>query len=121
MDDAYRELYRAIGAIIKRRRRELNLSQEQLGTRLDLSRAALANIETGRQNVLVHQLFKVADALDIDVHDLVPQEFSARAEREELPVPADLRLPADLTNNDAKSVASLLLKPPQKSMTAKGK
>jgi transcriptional regulator with XRE-family HTH domain len=65
-------LYREVGAVIRRRRRALDLTQAKLATRLGISRGALANIETGRQNLLLHQLYRFAAALDMNVHDLLP-------------------------------------------------
>jgi transcriptional regulator with XRE-family HTH domain len=65
-------LYQAVGLIIRRRRRALELTQAQLAYRLGISRGALANIETGRQNMLVHQLYRFAAALEMSVHDLLP-------------------------------------------------
>ena len=65
-------LYHDIGSLIRRRRRALDLTQAELATRLGISRGALANIETGRQNMLVHQLYRFAAALDVNVHDLLP-------------------------------------------------
>jgi hypothetical protein len=37
-----------------------------------MSRGALANIETGRQNLLLHQLYRFAAVLDMNVHELLP-------------------------------------------------
>jgi transcriptional regulator with XRE-family HTH domain len=37
-----------------------------------MSRASLASIETGRQNVLVHQLYTFAAALELAVSDFLP-------------------------------------------------
>lgn len=65
-------LYRTVGASIRHRRRELDLTQAKLANRLGISRGTLANIETGRQNLLLHQLYRFAAALDMNVHDLLP-------------------------------------------------
>src|SRR5215475_5333003 len=65
-------LYRTVGTLIRRRRRELDLTQAKLANRLGMSRGALANIETGRQNLLLHQLYRFAAALDMNVHELLP-------------------------------------------------
>ena len=65
-------LYERLGAIIKKHRRRLGLTQEHLSSQLGISRAALANVETGRQRVLVHQLYSLAEQLDIKVSALLP-------------------------------------------------
>ena len=42
-------IYPLIGAVIKRRRKQFDWTQEKLAARLGISRASLANIEIGRQ------------------------------------------------------------------------
>lgn len=66
-------LYQHIGTTIKQKRKKLEWTQEELARRMAMSRAGLANIETGRQNVLVHQLYGFATALGLRVEDLLPQ------------------------------------------------
>jgi transcriptional regulator with XRE-family HTH domain len=66
-------MYKQIGAVIKARRKTLGLKQEVLAGRLGISRGSLANIETGRQGILVHQLYKYAAKLDLSPFDLLTQ------------------------------------------------
>lgn len=66
-------LYQHIGTTIKQKRKTLKWTQEELARRMAMSRAALANIETGRQNVFVHQLYSFATALGLSIEDLLPQ------------------------------------------------
>ena len=86
-------IYKHIGAVIKARRKTLGLSQEALASSLGISRGSLANVETGRQNVLVHQLYKFASALKLSPFDLLPPPAAdhTRTERTELPLPGDLK------------------------------
>jgi DNA-binding XRE family transcriptional regulator len=49
-------IYKTLGGIIGQRRRRLELSQAKLARILGISRATLANIETGRKRVLVDHL-----------------------------------------------------------------
>lgn len=72
MDDM--AVYRALGAAIVRRRKALNLTQADLAERAYLSRSALANLETGRTRVLLHQVYLLADALGLGMSDLLPDE-----------------------------------------------
>ena len=60
---------------------------------LGISRGSLANIETGRQSVLVHQLYKFAAALQLTPFDLLPQPSTDQFEagRTELPLPDGLK------------------------------
>jgi transcriptional regulator with XRE-family HTH domain len=86
-------IYEHIGALIKARRKTLGQKQETLARTLRISRGALANIETGRQSVLVHQLYKFAAALQLTPSDLLPPPSVdlSRAERTDLPLPTDLK------------------------------
>jgi transcriptional regulator with XRE-family HTH domain len=86
-------IYKQIGAVIKARRKTLRLKQEELASLLRISRGSLANIETGRQNVLVHQLYKFAAALKLTPFDLLPPlaVSQTKVERTELPLPDDLK------------------------------
>jgi transcriptional regulator with XRE-family HTH domain len=98
-------IYRHIGAVIRKGRRKFKprLTQEALAQRVGISRASLANIETGRQSVLVHQLYALAAALDLAPADfLLPASDSgARAEW-------DQRLPDDLKPLQKNQIARLL-------------
>lgn len=67
------QLYEAFGEAVATRRRALGLTQVELARRVGMSRASLANIECGRQNVLLHHACNLASALDLsDVGDLLP-------------------------------------------------
>jgi len=68
----YSHAYKEIGKIIQRRRKQFGLTQEVLAPRVMMSRASLANIERGNQRLLVHQLYIIANALEIDPKDLLP-------------------------------------------------
>lgn len=85
-------IYRHIGALIKNRRKQLDLTQEQLAARLSMSRASLASIETGRQNVLVHQLYVLSAALGLEPANFLPPSApKAALAVDELPLPAGLK------------------------------
>ncbi len=86
-------IYKHIGAMIKARRKTLGLKQVNLAGMLGISRGSLANVETGRQSVLVHQLYKFAAALELTPFDLLPPPSSEqfRAGRTELPLPDGLK------------------------------
>jgi transcriptional regulator with XRE-family HTH domain len=65
-------IYREIGANIRTRRRQADVSQDDVAARVGISRATLANIETGRQRLLVHQLYRLAKVLGAKPSDLLP-------------------------------------------------
>lgn len=62
--------YILFGAVVSERRRKLGLTQQDLADRVGLSRGSIANIETGRQRILLTDVFDFADALDTNVRKL---------------------------------------------------
>lgn len=70
------QIYRRLGLAVAARRKELDLTQAQVAAQLGLTRASLASIETGRQRLLVHQLFRLVDALKLrSILELVPETW----------------------------------------------
>ena len=62
-----------IGKRIVELRKELNLSQEQLAERANISQTHISKIELGRDNPSFKLLKKIADALDCQLYiDLIP-------------------------------------------------
>jgi transcriptional regulator with XRE-family HTH domain len=75
------------GKAVARRREELELTQAELAGLAGISRASIANIEKGRQNVLLHHIYDLADALQMPrVGDLLPSRTNAASELLELNV-----------------------------------
>lgn len=97
-------LYKRLGTIIKERRRQLGLTQEHLSKQLGISRASLANVETGRQRVLVHQLYRLAEKLDVNVTTLLPDP----EENDELRNLDGLIFSEDLSLEQRRQIARLL-------------
>lgn len=70
------EIYRQLGQNVARLRNERRRTQAEVAAQIGLTRASLANIETGRQKVLMHHVFRLANALDCaSILDLVPGSF----------------------------------------------
>jgi len=66
-------IYKAFGKAVATRRRTLGWTQSDLAGRVGMSRASVANIECGRQSVLLHHVYALASALDCTkVADLLP-------------------------------------------------
>ena len=85
------DIYPLIGEAIKSRRKHLSLTQDKLAAALQISRASLANIEAGRQKVLVHHLYDIADALQLDIKDLLVELPKVPAPTEQdVPLPPGL-------------------------------
>jgi len=67
------DIYRLLGEAVAQRRKLLGMTQANLAKVVGLSRASIANIEVGRQKMLVHQAYALADALKLDnVGQLLP-------------------------------------------------
>lgn len=65
--------YAALGGRLRSLRKGLGLTQEAVARNVGVSRASLANIEAGRQQVLVHHLVAFADALDgASIEHIIP-------------------------------------------------
>jgi transcriptional regulator with XRE-family HTH domain len=64
------DVKRRFGAAVRRRRIELNLSQEELADRAALHRTYIADIERGARNVSLQNIEKLAQALQVSVSDL---------------------------------------------------
>nr|DAW68257.1 MAG TPA: helix-turn-helix domain protein [Caudoviricetes sp.] len=57
-----------IGKIIKEKRLLLNLTQQELAERADISRSYLVEIEKGVYNISSETLIKLASVLDVDLN-----------------------------------------------------
>ena len=55
---------RAVGAAVRSRRKELGLSQEQLGYKAKLDRTYISGVERGVRNPTVGSLRRISEALD---------------------------------------------------------
>lgn len=82
-------IYVAFGRAVAARRKELDLTQAELAYRINLSRGSVAHIERGSQKVFLHQIIRVAAALELPsarilIPSLVAGEPTGSAERVEL-------------------------------------
>jgi transcriptional regulator with XRE-family HTH domain len=66
------EIYQYLGKRIKHYREQQNITQEQLGIALGLSRTSVTNIEAGRQRFNVELAYKIAETLDVNIGLLFP-------------------------------------------------
>ena len=74
-DEAKHALYQAVGRLVHQHRNGKTtdpMTQDRLGVLVGLSRTSITNIEKGRQHVSLHQLYRIADALNIPVEALLP-------------------------------------------------
>ena len=62
---------RCLGERIRRRRKELGISQERLADRSDVHWTFVGQVERGQRNLSLHNLLKLAQGLDLDAGALV--------------------------------------------------
>ena len=61
----------AFGARVRERRGELGLSQEALADTCELHWTYIGQVERGQRNISLHNILRIAQALEIDAGDLV--------------------------------------------------
>jgi transcriptional regulator with XRE-family HTH domain len=65
-------IYHIFGRRLRELREEKGVPQQELAELSGLTRASIANVESGRQRVLLHQVLRFAQALRVDLNTLVP-------------------------------------------------
>lgn len=63
-----RARYIKIAMELRRLRKQLKMTQEELSEKMGVKREFISRIESGKQNVTLDTLFKIADATDSDLH-----------------------------------------------------
>ncbi|MCC7577123.1 MAG: helix-turn-helix transcriptional regulator [Methanomethylovorans sp.] len=74
------ETIRRIGNAIRKRRSELNLSQEKLAERSNLHRTYISDIERGNRNLTLLSLSKILSALEISYRTFFTEYFDDKGE-----------------------------------------
>lgn len=74
------EFYSAVGRLIRGARDEARLTQDTLASRVGLTRTSVTNIEKGRQKLLLHTFFEIANALGVAPAALLPDMSQPVAE-----------------------------------------
>jgi transcriptional regulator with XRE-family HTH domain len=87
---------RAFGERLRTIRRNRNYSQTEFAKRIGKSRATVANLESGKQNVQLQQIFEFAVALDAPVEAFIPSRADIDARDQFSRVRSDLLEPADV-------------------------
>lgn len=72
IDTPDKNLYLFIAQRIRAARIEADLTQEELANELGLSRASVVNIELGNQRILLHHLYLIAMATNVDILYFLP-------------------------------------------------
>ena len=66
--------YAIVGSTISHVRQERRFTQEKLAKAVNLDRTSISNIEQGRQKMLLHSLYEIANALGVEPFDLLPKK-----------------------------------------------
>lgn len=66
-----RAVYRSVGARVSAIRRQQGLTQDTLATLVGLTRTSITNIEAGRQGISLPLFLSLADALGVELGDLL--------------------------------------------------
>lgn len=101
------QIYKLFGLRLSDARAIAKLTQNELAQRAGMSRASIANIEAGRQRVLLHQIIELTDALrmtsatDLFLVDLLrPSQVEGRQ-------PKLLTTGSRITQKDADDIARI--------------
>lgn len=100
-------LYTLVGRRVQRARQQADLTQEELGKRVGLTRTSITNLERGQQKIQVHTLYEIAVALNVRLDALLPP-FDTEGEDG-----TELQLPADLAPDERAWVERVLTKKPE--------
>jgi transcriptional regulator with XRE-family HTH domain len=77
--------FRTIGANIRKRRRELGITQEFIANGLDVNPSHISNIECGRANPSLTALVKIANLLQCSVDCFISEEYTYRVDKAKEP------------------------------------
>jgi len=69
MENEVKIVLEAIGKKIVERRKELNLTQDELAFSAEIDRTYIGYVENGHQNVSIAILCKIANALQMNIKD----------------------------------------------------
>ena len=59
-----------LGRRIKELRKKTGISQEKFALRIDMDRTYFASVESGKRNISVRNIKKIADGLEVSVSEL---------------------------------------------------
>jgi transcriptional regulator with XRE-family HTH domain len=68
----FNDLNAEFGAIVRRLRKARGMTQDELARKTCLSRVAIANLELGRQGILLNRIYGLAAALGVEPQCLLP-------------------------------------------------
>ncbi len=106
--------FAVIGRRIQALRHAANLSQEDVASKIGYTRITVHHVETGKQDISVYFLYKVAECLGCSVHALLPENIEEELEKENVYHLAQLlNVDAEINQQDLADILSKIrsLKP----------
>lgn len=100
-----------MGDLVRQHREKQGLSQAALSKRVGLSRASVANIEKGRQRIPLHHLYRLAQALGVNAHTLLPDLNSFPSPSVERGINSSMELSAREQADVAKVLSTIDARP----------
>lgn len=65
------DVYQRIGDVVRSLRSEAGWTQADLACQVGLTRASIANVELGRQRLMLHQIVSLADVFSVPVGQII--------------------------------------------------
>ncbi|MDO8527762.1 MAG: helix-turn-helix transcriptional regulator [Deltaproteobacteria bacterium] len=97
-------LYGSIAARIRQARESKGLKQIELASMTEVSRASIANMECGRQNISISTLYKIAKACTVSLHDLLPHDSLPEGET----IPNDVKRKLKTANLSERTIKKII-------------
>ena len=63
-------IQKAFGACVRRFRTDTGLSQEKFALKINMDRTYFASVESGRRNISIENIKKIADGLNLSLSEL---------------------------------------------------
>ena len=64
------DIQKAFGLRVQQLRKETGMSQEKFALSIDMDRTYLASVESGKRNISLNNIKKIADGLNISISEL---------------------------------------------------
>ncbi len=80
-DNHMNNIDKYISAKVRKYRKDKGLTQQEMADMLDLSRASIVNIESGRQSFTTRNIYLMACIFNCPVSDLFPEVMPATIEK----------------------------------------
>jgi transcriptional regulator with XRE-family HTH domain len=104
--------YGVLGSRIQKARERRKMTQDQLGKSLtpQSTRASIANIENGKQRVLLHTFVQLTKALNIDMKALLPASETASQAPTSNDVETELKRKLNLSAPELKKLSTVAVR-----------